>query len=406
MKYIKKYKLFEDYKPNEKQKAAFVKWSNRKNIPEALEYMDRFFKVYPKLKIKDINQYKNLEMLKRAIEEAESFKTAKDIKREAKKNSVKKRIGNKEIILALTPEASSFYGAGTMWCTSMKNEVYHWLLHRIMGVEFYIINHDLPDTDTNHKLSVHINWNKRYSTVYDSDNKPTFDGITHEYTDIKDLEKFIDNEEIFEYMMKEFEITKKDAPKFIGNLLKKFVKNKHLKSIFEKYHVLKYSIENFLEIKDDYLNESEFDVLNDFHNGIGKQWLLEFGAYLKSLNFDDILNLLDLAEEKQLKEIEKGKRNKISLDDHVFIMDLFDIFLFQKDDFKKEFYSVPIIFDMDDEEWLTDILISVTGNIDVDDYIDDPDFLNQIEDCYNNKKLVQTKEKRIDTHKEIISSCV
>lgn len=378
MNFIKSFKIFEDYKPNKKQKAAFVKWSNKKNQPEALEYMDRFFLVYPKLKNKDINFYKNLEELKAAIEKAESKKTAKDIKRAAKKNSIKTRIDNYEVILTLTPEASSFYGAGTIWCTSMRDEVYHWLLHRIFGVEFYLINHDLPSDNTNHKVSIHINWDKKYSTIYDSENKVTFDGKTHEFTDINEINNFIGNQKVFDWIMQEFETIKKDAPKFVPTLLKKFVKDNHMKKVFEKYHLLKYSIENYLEMNNDILNEAEFDYLNDINQNLGLQWYLEYCDWFKNLSLNQIIYHLGQIE---------------SPDDHVIIMELFDYYLFNvKNNFKEEFYSCPILFDVDDENWLESLGLDPNS-----------DLLDQIEKFYEDFQF-NHKKTRFETHLHIIES--
>lgn len=359
---------------------AFKKWVLKHQLDptEAESIQDRFFKHYQKLKKKDINTYRDVTELLAAIETAESFKTASEEKKAKKKeDAIKGSFGKVDVILCLTPASSQFYGAGTTWCTGAKNEVFHWLLHRMIGVEFYLINHALPETDNQHKLSIHLNWNKRYITVYDALNTPTFNGEVHEYTDPSGLAAFLhqleDGRLIFEWILKEFEATKADSPHFLPQVLRSFC-TEGLDTVWSKYLVDDKSADSLLVHFDhDVLNEVEYENAREFLNSKKEG----FRAWLATRTLVDIQDLL-----AQIEEFQKDEDKKIALDDHVVICEFFTIYCLELPNFRENFYEqIPVIFDADDETWYESIIDETEVSEEIYDDLEDQ--LEFIQDGYN-----------------------
>ena len=288
---ITNFNLFlEDYKFNEKQELMVKKWLLKRNLIDNLEskskdeIINRFFKSYPKLLKKDINQYKTFDELLSALEIAESFQTEHEKKLKTKKEVTKATFGDKILILTHSPETSQFYGAGTTWCTAAKSTVYHWLLHRIIGVEFFLIS----TTDENYKYSIHINWDKKYSTVYNEVNSCIFNNVNHEYNDIQELRKYIDNELMWKWMMEQFDIVKNQASILVPEYLKELCGNESLNEMFNKFHYFAASTEDIIQYFNDNLNSTEIEYFEDTLMTI---WIKDFKLWLSRKSYDNILDL-------------------------------------------------------------------------------------------------------------------
>jgi len=297
MKHLKQYKLFE-YKATEGQLKAVDKWLSKKGISDK-SVINRFFTLFPKLKKKDIFSYKTYDELLTALKDAESWETSAEKKKKLKKDIISKQFEDKLIILALTPDATRFYGAGTTWCTSMRDSNYHWLLHRIIGVEFILINNSLKDTDNKHKLSIHINWDKKYITIFDANNKIEFDGIKHEYWNIEDLKEFLNNDNIFEWMMKEFEETKRDAPSFIPSLIGKLIKDKEIDKFF---NITLEAGNPIYDLINDYIDVDDFNSLEYYYliDQIIPIWKKLFIPWFSQLKYNNIYKLLETIRKRLL----------------------------------------------------------------------------------------------------------
>lgn len=387
-----------EYKATDRQKQTVDKWLSKKGISDK-SVIDRFFNVYPKLKKKDIYSYKTYDELKQALQNAESWETAAEKKKKLKKDTISKKFGDKLIVLGLTPESTKFYGANTTWCTTMKDSNYHWLLHRIMGVEFILIDNSLPDTNPKHKLSIHLNWDKKYITVFDAENKIEFDGERHEYWDIKGLRDFLNNDEVFDWIIKEFEMTKEDAPKFIPSLIGKLIKDRELDKFFD---ITLEGGNPIYELLNKYINLDSYNSLEyDYLVGeVIPEWKKEFIPWFSQLRFDDIYSLLgDIRNSLLQQDTElEDELTSMSLNDHVFLSQTFLKFLKEGDLFD-DIYKIPLIFDYEDEDWLSEIADSL--NMDEDVLIQNS---SEISDYYKNLKHVDFMGKdRFDLHVELLA---
>ena len=95
------------------------KYKTLYDLQTAKPIFDRFNKVQPSLKNKDIYNYKDIEELQATIQAS----TGKEFERNIKQNEVKVIVNNDNVLVIepLTVEASKKYGAGTKWCTAGEN---------------------------------------------------------------------------------------------------------------------------------------------------------------------------------------------------------------------------------------------------------------------------------------------
>jgi hypothetical protein len=136
---------------SEHVKNLYKSWANKKsgNPEKALSIMDDVFKYQKQLSKKDFAKYSSYEELVGDLNR---------IKQAAKSEDVTKIYEDKDllVIAANTHEASCKYGAGSQWCTTMKDTDSYWNRHNQTGTEFFWIFKGKPQTDPNYKFSYHI----------------------------------------------------------------------------------------------------------------------------------------------------------------------------------------------------------------------------------------------------------
>ena len=351
MRNLKSYNLFleslilEDYKYSEKQALMVRNWLTKKGVDtsEHDSFVIRFFKSYPKLIKKDINQYRTLSDVNAALEVAESFETDQEKKKKLKKDAEKGDFGDYTFVLTFTPESSQFYGGNTTWCTAAKSTIYNWLMNRIIGVEFYLIS----KTDESKKYSMHLNWDKSYCTIYNAENSCNFDGENHEYNDIEQLRRFLKDDNMYSWMMEQFEMTKQDASKIVPKFMEQLSNpDVDLKSFFAKFSYFTLLANRIVEDYDDVLNETELDNLIEYVTNSFDEFL---GWFAKQ-DYNYVLSILD-----DIEKYKEEQGEKVDVDDHIFINEAFRQYVVnEKPDFKTE-YSSLLVFDASDDEWLEEI---------------------------------------------------
>ena len=101
----------------------------KEDLYKAKEYLEKFDKLKNKISNKDINTYKNLPDLYKAIEETESKSPTKsELKRNVQRTDLDKdaelymETENFKIYIPLTYEASCKLGANTEWCTATRSD--------------------------------------------------------------------------------------------------------------------------------------------------------------------------------------------------------------------------------------------------------------------------------------------
>lgn len=129
----------------------YKSWATKRsgNPEEALKLMDDVFKYQKKLSKKDFAQYSSYEELRRDIARIKSEERTTDATKIYEDNDLL-------VLAANTWEASCKYGAGSKWCTTMKDDPSYWQRHNQTGTEFFWVFKNKPQDDPNHKFSYHI----------------------------------------------------------------------------------------------------------------------------------------------------------------------------------------------------------------------------------------------------------
>jgi len=132
-------------------------WKNRKfnNLMELLTF---FHQNQVRFQQKDINQYKTIDQLEDAIEEVKEKLAKKEEKTKAKKGG--KKIYEDEnifVIMPTTHAASCYYGAGTRWCTTERDDDTNFMNYSEDGYLFYfIVRKPNPDDRVFYKMAMNM----------------------------------------------------------------------------------------------------------------------------------------------------------------------------------------------------------------------------------------------------------
>jgi len=148
-------------------------WSNEageqeNNLKEILLAVSKFDNQSNRLKIKDLNQYKNVEQLFNALTKlGETARRTVDITGDVEKIYEDNRF---VVVVPKTHTASCYYGAGTKWCTASKDTKSHFSTYKGNGELYYIIDKTLPTSNPYYKVAL----NKKIA------------GHTEDYWDVRD----------------------------------------------------------------------------------------------------------------------------------------------------------------------------------------------------------------------------
>jgi len=178
---IKNYYKDKNYKINDK---PFTVPESRDFLISARQSVERlknalqFFDVHnSKYSLKDFGQYVNKNMMDKFFNETKLLRVDYDAKNQqkiAKKQSEK--VYEDENLLVVKPlsyEASCFYGAGTRWCTTRKDEPIHFNTYgKTMGRLFYIIFKNKTIQDPLYKVALFFKFTPK------EDEKINFDDIS------------------------------------------------------------------------------------------------------------------------------------------------------------------------------------------------------------------------------------
>ncbi len=138
------------------------------NLKEILLAVSKFDNQLQRLKIKDLNQYKDVEQLFDALKKlGETARRTIDITDDVEKVYEDNRF---VVVVPKTHTASCYYGAGTKWCTASKDTKSHFSNYKGSGELYYIIDKTLPTSSPYYKVAL----NKKIA------------GHTEDFWDVKD----------------------------------------------------------------------------------------------------------------------------------------------------------------------------------------------------------------------------
>ena len=138
------------------------------NLKEILLAVSKFDTQSQRLKIKDLNQYKNLEQLFDTLQElGQTARRTVEISDEVDRIYEDNRF---VVVVPKTHKSSCYYGAGTKWCTASKDTDSHFSNYKSSGELYYIIDKTLPTSSPYYKVAL----NKKIA------------GLTEDFWDVQD----------------------------------------------------------------------------------------------------------------------------------------------------------------------------------------------------------------------------
>jgi len=164
-----------------------------------LTVVEKFDRVRPNLKKKDLYQYSNRAEVESAVENYRKEKT-RNIKTH-KESEVVFEDDRFKVVVPKSHTASCYYGAGTKWCTATKDSDNHFTNYDKEGKLFYILDKTAPTSDKYYKVAL----NKTYkggNTYYDS--------IDSSIPDTMEIEKIISHPELMNTINEYFKFTYAD----------------------------------------------------------------------------------------------------------------------------------------------------------------------------------------------------
>lgn len=179
-----------------------------KNMFDLLDLIGHFSSDSTEEKIKknpkDINSFEKLEDLEYFIFKYEDYlllqKQEKEIKNEAERVYEDNRF---LIVRPLTHKASCYYGAQTKWCTTAKNNDFHFKDYTSKGRLYYIIDKKSSD-GTYSKMALLLRHGKGAKEVYNQQDTPeTYDYLLRRFEPIADkIKELSDKNEDYEVIKK------------------------------------------------------------------------------------------------------------------------------------------------------------------------------------------------------------
>ena len=138
------------------------------NLKEILLAVSKFDTQNQRLKIKDLNQYKNIDQLFDTLQKlGQTARRTVEISDEVDRIYEDNRF---VVVVPKTHKSSCYYGAGTKWCTASKDTDSHFSNYKSGGELYYIIDKTLPTSSPYYKVAL----NKKLA------------GLTEDFWDVQD----------------------------------------------------------------------------------------------------------------------------------------------------------------------------------------------------------------------------
>jgi len=160
------------------------------NFPIIKGLLDYFNKFGSNLQKTDIFNYKSIDELKTALDQY-----AERQRRNYKKIQGANIVYESPRYLVVNPlsfESSCYYGKGTKWCTSGRDQADTFNKYNTEGKLFYIIDKTLPSTDLKYKVGLSLKFNGDES-YYDAIDNTLRDSVLFEQPEFKKIIEKIKN---------------------------------------------------------------------------------------------------------------------------------------------------------------------------------------------------------------------
>lgn len=259
-----------------------------------LNVVKLFHKNIQRIKNKDINSYTYKE-LRETVYEAEEKRKLAEIKKEAKKQ--KTVIYEDDKWFVVSPHswrASCYYGAGTKWCVTMKNNSEYWDTYSRRSVFFYVIDKTKNKTDPQYKIAYRkIGLKDKYELWDAEDKEITYRKAGNEWFDsLPEVMK----EKIDTYHKEKMPLGEK--PEWVNDDPQAQVILRHLGDVgiesvgYEYYGLPVYDTDDGYYVAG--TEEEMEDALRDYFEGYHDDELMEYydysGDYLQMIDEDGFID--------------------------------------------------------------------------------------------------------------------
>ncbi len=238
------------------------------NLKEILLAVSKFDTQNQRLKIKDLNQYKNLDQLFDTLQElGQTARRTVEISDEVDRIYEDNRF---VVVVPKTHKSSCYYGAGTKWCTASKDTDSHFSNYKTNGELYYIIDKTLPTSSPYYKVALNKKIAGLTEDFWDVQDKPI--------TDTTKIMTIIQNKKMLEDIRNHFGVKFEERIKQEKELqAKRLSRNEEMRER-ERLRRIQQGIEAQQRRENDEWNPENTDARGLAANAL-KEWLIEEGEW-------------------------------------------------------------------------------------------------------------------------------
>jgi len=238
------------------------------NLKEILLAVSKFDTQSQRLKIKDLNQYKNLDQLFDTLQKlGQTARRTVEISDEVDRIYEDNRF---VVVVPKTHKSSCYYGAGTKWCTASKDTDSHFSNYKSSGELYYIIDKTLPTSSPYYKVALNKKIAGLTEDFWDVQDKPI--------TDTTKIMTIIQNKKMLEDIRNHFGVKFEERIKQEKELqAKRLSRNEEMRER-ERLRRLQQQAEAQQRRENDEWNPENTDARGLAANAL-KEWLIEEGEW-------------------------------------------------------------------------------------------------------------------------------
>ena len=238
------------------------------NLKEILLAVSKFDTQNQRLKIKDLNQYKNLDQLFDTLQKlGQTARRTVEISDEVDRIYEDNRF---VVVVPKTHKSSCYYGAGTKWCTASKDTDSHFSNYKSSGELYYIIDKTLPTSSPYYKVALNKKIAGLTEDFWDVQDKPI--------TDTTKIMTIIQNKKMLEDIRNHFGVKFEERIQQEKELqAKRLSRNEEMRER-ERLRRLQQQAEAQQRRENDEWNPENTDARGLAANAL-KEWLIEEGEW-------------------------------------------------------------------------------------------------------------------------------
>ena len=238
------------------------------NLKEILLAVSKFDTQNQRLKVKDLNQYRDIDQLFDVLQKlGQTARRTVEISDEVDRIYEDNRF---VVVVPKTHKSSCYYGAGTKWCTASKDTDSHFSNYKSGGELYYIIDKTLPTSSPYYKVALNKKLAGLTEDFWDVQDKPI--------TDTTKIMTIIQNKKMLEDIRNHFGVKFEERIKQEKELqAKRLSRNEEFRER-ERLRRIQQGIEAQQRRENDEWNPENTDARGLAANAL-KEWLIDEGDW-------------------------------------------------------------------------------------------------------------------------------